>query len=203
MSGVAHDSTRDAGPVWFRPGLGFSAEQMRSHWKLLLAIGALLELMGLFSILVPIVASISVAILAGWALLVGGVVQFGHMLRREAGWERTWRLFLAAVTALAGLSLLLFPLTGTITITFVLVVWLFISGGTRIGAWWSIRHAEGTWPLGANGLASVVLGALIWASLPSSAAWAIGLLVGIELVLYGMTLIVAGAAGRRAEQHVA
>jgi uncharacterized membrane protein HdeD (DUF308 family) len=200
MSRVAGESNPDVGITWFRQGLGFSADQMRSHWKLLLGIGALLEVMGLFSILVPIVASISVAILAGWALLVGGVVQFGHVLRREAGWERIWRLFLAAITVLAGLSLLLFPLTGTITITFVLVVWLFISGGTRIGAWWGVRHAPGTWPLGANGLASVLLGALIWASLPSSAAWAIGLLVGIELLLYGMTLIVAGAAGRRAAQ---
>jgi uncharacterized membrane protein HdeD (DUF308 family) len=197
MNRVPGESTPGATPTGFRQGLGFGPDQIRNHWKLLLAIGALLEVMGLFSILVPIVASISVAILVGWALLVGGIVQFGHLFRRTAGWEGIWRLFLAALTAIAGLSLLLFPLTGTITITFVLVVWLFISGATRIGAWWSVRHAPGTWPLGANGLASVLLGALIWASLPSSAVWAIGLLVGIELVLYGMTLIVAGAAGRR------
>jgi uncharacterized membrane protein HdeD (DUF308 family) len=197
MSRVADQPGHDARRGGFSRGLGFSAGQVHDHWKLLLGIGALLEVMGLFSILVPIIASISVAILAGWALLVAGVVQFGHMLRREAGWERIWRLFLAAVTALAGLSLLIFPLTGTITITFVLVVWLFISGGTRIGAWWNVRHVAGTWPLGANGLASVLLGALIWASLPSSATWAIGLLVGIELLLYGMTLVVAALAGRR------
>jgi uncharacterized membrane protein HdeD (DUF308 family) len=175
----------------------FWREQVARHWRLLLTIGVLVELTGLFSILVPIVASISVAILVGWALLIGGGVQFGHVLRREAGWERVWRLFLAAVTALAGLSLLLFPLSGTITITFVLVVWFFISGGTKLGAWWQTRQVAGSWMLGLNGLSAVVLGALIWASLPSSAAWAIGLLVGIELILYGMSLIAAAWTGRR------
>jgi uncharacterized membrane protein HdeD (DUF308 family) len=176
---------------------GLWRDQVARHWKLLLAIGVLIELTGIFSILVPIVASISVAILAGWALLVGGVVQFGHILRSGAGWDRIWRLALAAITAIAGLSLLLFPLSGTITITFVLVVWFFLSGGTKLAAWWRMRAVEGSWMLGLNGAASVVLGALIWASLPSSAAWAIGLLVGIELILYGMSLIAAAISGRQ------
>ena len=179
----------------------FWSEQVQSHWRLLLGIGIGMELVGLFSILVPIVASISVAILAGWILLVGGVVQFGHVLRRQAGWDRVWRLFLAAVTAVAGLSMLVFPLSGTITITFVLVVWFWVSGATKIGGWWRTRGVERSWVLGLNGLVSVALGVLIWASLPSSAAWAVGLLVGIELILYGMSLITAGLAGRRLDVH--
>jgi uncharacterized membrane protein HdeD (DUF308 family) len=172
-------------------------EQLSRHWKLLLATGVLLELAGIFSIFVPIVASISVAILAGWALLLGGVVQFGHVARKDAGWERIWRLFLALITAIAGLSILLFPLSGTITLTVVLVVWFWVSGGTKLAAWWRLRNVEGSWMLGLNGLASVVLGILIWADLPSSAAWAIGLLVGIDLVLYGSSLIMSALAGRR------
>jgi uncharacterized membrane protein HdeD (DUF308 family) len=172
-------------------------EQLSRHWRLLLAIGVLIELAGIFSIFVPIVASISVAILVGWALLVGGVVQFAHVARRDAGWERIWRLFLALITAVAGLSILLFPLSGTVTLTFVLVVWFFVSGGTKLAAWSRMRQADGSWMIGLNGFASIVLGVLIWASLPSSAAWAIGLLVGIDLVLYGSSLIMSALAGRR------
>jgi uncharacterized membrane protein HdeD (DUF308 family) len=172
-------------------------EQLARHWKLLLAIGVLMELSGIFSILVPIVASISVAILVGWALLIGGVVQFANVIRRDAGWELVLRLFLALITVVAGLSILLFPLSGTITLTVVLVVWFFVSGGTKLAAWSQTRHIEGSWMLGLNGLASVVLGILIWADLPSSATWAIGLLVGIDLVLYGWSLIMAAIAGRR------
>jgi uncharacterized membrane protein HdeD (DUF308 family) len=163
----------------------------------MLAIGVLMELSGVFSILVPIVTSISVAILVGWALLIGGAVQLAHVIRREAGWELVLRLFLALITVIAGLSILLFPLSGTITLTVVLVVWFFVSGGTKLAAWSKMRHVEGSWMLGLNGLASVVLGILIWADLPSSATWAIGLLVGIDLVLYGSSLIMAAIAGRR------
>ena len=172
-------------------------EQIARHWKLLLAIGVLMELAGIFSIFVPIVTSISVAILVGWALFLGGVVQFANVIRREAGWERVFRLFIAAITVIAGLSILLFPLSGTITLTVVLVVWFFVSGGTKLAAWSRLRHVEGSWMLGLNGLASVVLGILIWADLPSSATWAIGLLVGIDLVLYGSSLIMTAIAGRQ------
>jgi uncharacterized membrane protein HdeD (DUF308 family) len=175
----------------------FWRDQLARHWKLMLAIGVLIELTGIFSILVPIVASISVAILAGWVLLVGGIVEFGHILRSGAAWDRIWGLVLAVITAIAGLSLLLFPLSGTITITVVLVVWFFLSGGMKLAAWWRTREIAGSWMLGLNGAASVVLGVLIWASLPSSAAWAIGLLVGIELLLYGMSLISAAFSGRQ------
>jgi uncharacterized membrane protein HdeD (DUF308 family) len=172
-------------------------EQIARHWKLLLTIGILMSLAGIFSIIVPIVTSITVAIFVGWALVVGGAVQFAHVVRRDAGWERIWRLGLAAITVLAGLSLLLFPLSGTITLTVVLVVWLFLSGGAQLAGWWQARHVEGIWTVGLTGLSSVVLGILIWADLPSSAAWAIGLLVGVELVLYGMSLIMSAIAGRR------
>jgi uncharacterized membrane protein HdeD (DUF308 family) len=176
-------------------------DQIARHWKLFLAIGIVMELAGFFSILAPIVTSISVAIFVGWALLIGGVIQFAHVLRREAGWERAWRLFVALITALAGLSILLFPLTGTISLTVVLVVWLFLSGGAQLGAWWQERHVEGSWTLGLSGLASVILGVLIWADLPNSAAWAIGLLVGIEFILYGMSLIMSAIAGRSLAQN--
>jgi uncharacterized membrane protein HdeD (DUF308 family) len=175
-------------------------EQIARHWKLLLAIGILMELAGAFSIFVPIIASISVAILVGWALLIGGVAQFANVIRREAGWELVFRLFLALITVIAGLSILLFPRSGTITLTVVLVAWFFVSGGSKLAAWWRIRPVEGSWMLGLGGLASVVLGVLIWADLPSSATWAIGLLVGIDLVLYGSSLIMTAIAGRQLDR---
>jgi uncharacterized membrane protein HdeD (DUF308 family) len=201
MSHVA--SSSGAGVA--RAGLeiaGAWREQIARHWKLLLTVGIVMSLAGIFSILVPIVTSITVAIFVGWALVVGGAVQLAHVIRRDAGWERIWRLALAVITALAGLGLLLFPLSGTITLTVVLVVWLFLSGGAQLAGWWQAHHVEGGWTLALAGLASVVLGILIWADLPSSAAWAIGLLVGIELLLNGMSLIMSALAGRRLSQTI-
>jgi uncharacterized membrane protein HdeD (DUF308 family) len=175
--------------------------QISDHWKLFLTIGALMVATGIFAIFVPVIFSISVAILVGWALVIGGVFQLGHVFRRGAGLERVASLLLGLITVIAGLALLLFPLDGTITLTIVLIAWFFVSGGMQLAAWWEARHAGRSWVLLLNALASVVLGILIWVDFPSSASWAIGLLVGIEFLLWGNALIMAAIAGRALAQR--
>jgi uncharacterized membrane protein HdeD (DUF308 family) len=174
-------------------------EESARRWKLLLTIGILCTIVGAFSIFVPIVASISVAVLVGWVLLVAGIVQLGHVLRRDLRWSWTvaWSVLIALLTVAAGVWILLAPLTGAITLTVVLVVWFWVIGVTRLMAWWRMRHIEGSWVVGLNGAVSLVLGILIWADLPDSSTWAIGLLVGIELLFAGSGLIMAALAGRR------
>jgi uncharacterized membrane protein HdeD (DUF308 family) len=174
-------------------------EETARHWKLLLAIGILCDITGVYAIFVPIVASISVAVLVGWALLAGGAIQLGHGLRREPtwSWDKAWSLLVALVTIVAGAWILLAPLTGTITLTVVLVAWFWTIGVARLMAWWRMRGVERSWVVGLNGLVSLVLGILIFADLPSSATWAIGLLVGIELLFAGSALIMAALAGRQ------
>lgn len=173
-------------------------EETARHWKLLLAIGLLCDLAGVFSILVPVVASISAAVLVGWALLFAGIVELGHLLRRERGWswDAAWQVLVSVLTIVAGAWILLAPLTGTITLTVVLVAWLWAIGVTRLLVWWRVRRLERSWTIGLNGALSLLLGILIWADFPSSAAWAIGLLVGIELLFAGSALIMAALAGR-------
>ena len=174
-------------------------EEIARHWKLLLAIGILCDIVGVYSILVPIVTSISVTVLVGWALVVGGIVQLGHALRRDLtwSWDDAWRLLACGLTIVAGVWILLAPLTGTVTLTVVLVAWFWAIGVLRLMAWWKLRRVERSWIVGVNGAASLLLGILIWANLPSSTTWAIGLLVGIELLFAGSGLIMAALAGRR------
>jgi uncharacterized membrane protein HdeD (DUF308 family) len=170
-------------------------DEVARHWKLVLAIGIVSILAGAFSILVPVVASISVAILIGWVLLVSGIVQLAHAFR-GSGWHIAWNVAVAVVTAIAGLWILLAPLSGTITLTVVLVAWLWFSGAMRLATWWPVRHLEGSWLLLLSGLVNLLVGLLIWADLPSSAAWAIGLLVGISLLFTGTDLVMTALAGR-------
>jgi uncharacterized membrane protein HdeD (DUF308 family) len=172
-------------------------DDVARHWKLLLGMGLLCDVVGLWAILVPAVASISVAILVGWVLVVGGIVQLGHLFRARPARREWWRVLVASLTILAGIWILIFPLSGTITLTVVLVAWLWMVGGLRLLAWWRIREREeNTWLTLVSGIVSIVLGVLIWADLPSSATWAIGLLVGIELVFTGSALIATAIAGR-------
>ena len=174
-------------------------EETARHWKLLLAIGLLCDLAGVYSIFVPIVASISVAVLVGWVLLFAGVVQFAHALRRDPtwSWDTAWQLLVSVLTIVAGAWILIAPLSGAITLTVVLVVWFWVLGVTRLLAWWRMRSVERSWMIGLNGALSLVLGVFIWADLPSSATWAIGLLVGIELLFAGSVLIMTALAGRQ------
>src|SRR4051812_11135996 len=171
-------------------------EEAARHWKLLLGIGILSIITGVFSILVPIVASISVAILVGWVLVVGGVIQLAHAFR-GTGWEIAWNVILAVLTVIAGIWILLAPIAGTITLTIVLVAWFWVSGVMRLIAWYRVREVEGSWMLLLNGILNIALGVLIWADLPSSAAWAIGLLVGINLLLAGADLVMTAFVGRK------
>ena len=174
-------------------------EETARHWKLLLAIGLLCDLAGVYSIFVPIVASISVTVLVGWVLLFAGIVEFGHVLRRDPtwSWETAWQLLVSVLTIVAGAWILIAPLTGAITLTVVLVAWFWAIGVTRLLVWWRMRRVERSWTIGLNGAISLLLGILIWADLPSSATWAIGLLVGIELLLAGSGLIMTALAGRQ------
>ncbi|MDX6471239.1 MAG: hypothetical protein QOK22_55 [Gaiellaceae bacterium] len=174
-------------------------EETARHWKLLLAIGLLCDLAGVYSIFVPIVASISVAVLVGWVLLFAGVVEFGHVFRRDPtwSWDTAWQLLVSVLTIVAGAWILIAPLSGAITLTVVLVAWFWALGVTRLLAWWRMRSVERSWMIGLNGAFSLVLGILIWADLPSSATWAIGLLVGIEMLLAGSVLIMTALAGRQ------
>jgi uncharacterized membrane protein HdeD (DUF308 family) len=130
---------------------------------------------------------------------VGGVIQLAHGLRRDLAWtwEIAWQLLASVLTIAAGVFILLAPLTGTLTLTVVLVAWFWAIGVIRLVAWWRMRHMSGSWITGLNGVISLVLGILIWADLPSSATWAIGLLVGIELLWAGSALIMTALAGRQ------
>ena len=108
-----------------------------------------------------------------------------------------WRLLISVLTIVAGAFILIAPLTGTITLTVVLVAWLWAVGVTRLMAWWMTRRAERSWLTAVNGALSIALGVLIWADFPDSATWAIGLLVGIELLFAGSSLIMTALFGRR------
>jgi uncharacterized membrane protein HdeD (DUF308 family) len=100
----------------------------------------------------------------------------------------------ALLTLVAGLYLLIFPLSGTVTLTFVLAVWLCASGLLSLFAASRRRDAPDAAMTAFGGVVSIILGVLIAVSLPGSADWAIGLLVGINLVFWGVRALVGARA---------
>jgi uncharacterized membrane protein HdeD (DUF308 family) len=104
----------------------------------------------------------------------------------------------AVLTLVVGLYLVLFPLEGAVSLTLLLVIWFAGTGGLELYGAYQLRGLPGAGWLLFNGVVSVILAVLIATSLPSSAAWAIGLLVGINLVFWGMRALVAATILKRA-----
>jgi uncharacterized membrane protein HdeD (DUF308 family) len=194
------DPTRHLGQRSWMFQMGLTRDRIGRARRWLMVAGSLALLVGIVSIAVPVIASVTTAIFVGWVLLAFGIAAAIYAISHRA----PLRGLEALVALAAGFYLLVFPLHGTVTLTFVLAVWFFASGVFSLAYALQWRGAPGWWLLVLGGVSSVILGFLIAASLPSSAAWAIGLLVGINLVFWGVRALLgarllkalAEAAGR-------
>lgn len=173
-----------------------SAEALR-NWRYLLGVGVVFSLLGLVAILAPYATGIGLSYLLGIVVLVGGVSTLVQAIRVD-GWTGTvWQGLLAAVYLVAGVLLVVNPLAGLVALTLLLVVYVAISGVVEIGMGLQLRpEARWLWFV-ASGVLSLAVAALLWVGFPTTAAWAVGLLVGVHLLTTGLALIVAGYEARR------
>jgi uncharacterized membrane protein HdeD (DUF308 family) len=164
---------------------------VREHWKAFLIEGILLAILGLAAIVVPPLASLAVTILLGWLFLISGIAGLAltFWARQLPGFW--WSLVSAVLAIVAGFILLIRPVQGTLTLTIVVGVYFVAEGVATI--MYALEHRRElsqrwSWLLVA-GLMDVIIAAIIIAGLPGSALWAVGLLVGINLLFGGATLI--------------
>jgi len=173
---------------------------VREHWKAFLAEGILLAILGLAAMIVPPLASLAVTIFLGWMFLISGI---GGLI--VTFWARQlpgfwWSLISALLAIAAGVILLAQPVQGTLTLTIVVGVYFLAEGVATL--MYALEHrrelsARWSWLLVA-GLMDIIIAFLIISGLPGSAEWAIGLLVGINLLFGGATLIGMALAARNA-----
>jgi uncharacterized membrane protein HdeD (DUF308 family) len=172
-------------------------QELRERWKGLRLAGILAIIVGLVAIAVPAVFAVGTSIFIGIILLFAGSwMLFDAWSVRGAG-RVAIRVFWALLTEVAGLYLLLAPLSGTVTLTFVLVVYFIVIGSVRIGEAIALRQMPNAGWVGLNGALSLLIGLLIGLDFPSSADWAIGLLVGIDLIFAGWGLLGVSGLGKR------
>ena len=175
-------------------------DAVRAHWKAFLIEGVLLVVFGLAAIIVPPAASLAVTILLGWLFLISGIAGLAltFWAREMPGFW--WSLISAALAVLAGIVLLAKPAQGTLTLTIVVGAYFLAEGvATIMYALEHRRELSGRWSwMLIAGLMDLLIAAIIIAGLPGSALWAIGLLVGINLLFGGATLIGVALAARNA-----
>jgi uncharacterized membrane protein HdeD (DUF308 family) len=182
------DASTPTGPAGM-PGVEAIVEAMHHGRRRLMIAGVLLIVLGLIAIVVPALASVATAIFIGWIFVVAAAYQAVDAFSAPH-WGRTaLRLLLALLTFAAGFYLLVAPLQGTFTLTVMLVIWFVATGIARIILGISERGVPGAGWTVLNGVVTLLLGILIAEGLPSTADWAIGLLVGIDLLFSGMALV--------------
>ncbi|KRP92470.1 HdeD family acid-resistance protein [Bradyrhizobium yuanmingense] len=173
-------------------------QAVKAHWKAFLFEGILLAVLGIAALVVPPLASLATAIFLGWMFLIGGI---GGLIATY--WARStpgfwWSLISAALAVLTGLLLLARPMQAVLTLTIVLGAYFLAEGvATIMYALEHRRELSGRWSwLLISGLVDIAISFMVITGLPSSAEWAIGVLVGINLLFGGATLIGMALAAR-------
>ena len=167
-------------------------------WKLLLTAGIISTVLGAIAIIVPPLASVTITYLFGILLLIGAVAFVAEAISRGSTGHRIWSALLAVLYVFAGVWLIINPVSGTITLTWILAIFFLLIGVLRLIAGIASRGKvpNAGWTI-VNGVLSILIAVLVIGDLPSSAAWAIGLLVGIQLLFDGIALIATAMAGKQ------
>lgn len=181
------------------PGLPGDRRTIHKHWVLFLIEGIVLVVLGAAAIIVPSIASLAATIFFGWLLLIGGGVGLISTLLGRHAPGFGWALFSAVAAIVAGAALVWQPIAGMVSLTLVLAGFLTIDG--LISIFYALehrRHASQRWGwVLINGLLDLLLAALIIWWLPGSAAWVLGLILGIDLVFGGTSLVAMSLAARK------
>jgi uncharacterized membrane protein HdeD (DUF308 family) len=167
------------------------AAAIHRHWGLFLFEGIVLIVLGTLAVLIPAVASVAATIVFGWILLLSGIMGLIATFRARGSPGFGWSLLSAILGIAAGVILLATPLQGALSLTAVLIAFLIIEGvATVLFALEHRKGASGRWIwLLASGILDIALGGILLAGLPGTAVWALGLLVGINMIFGGWSLV--------------
>jgi uncharacterized membrane protein HdeD (DUF308 family) len=152
-------------------------------------LGIALSALGIISILTPAVAGSAVVIVIGLIMLVAGAVQIMRGLRAEGWMEKVLTSVLGVITVAAGVMVIGHPLLGLTFLTLLLLAYFIAEGAWKIIASFRYRPVNGWGWLLVSGMLSLALGLLIWNQWPFSGLWAVGVLVGLNLLSTGVALI--------------
>jgi len=158
--------------------------------------GIVTVVLGMLSIAAPLITGLSVVVLVGLLVLAGGLVRMAWAFRAGSFGKGLLMFAIGGLTLLCGLALVTDPILASGVLTIILAAYLVIDGVIEIAAAFHVHRSSGWLWLLVGGVLSILLGLMIWSEFPLSGAWAIGVLLGIKLLLVGMIMISVGPTGR-------
>ena len=160
-------------------------------------LGILLIVLGVIALAMPALAGETVVIIIGVMLLLAGIVQIVSGIRAEHLRSKLPPLVLGVIMALCGLALLAQPWVGMKLIALILALSFMVEGVWKIVTSFGYRPARGWLVMLASGFISLLLGVMIWRQWPLSGIWAVGILVGVNLLFTGISLMAVATTVRR------
>lgn len=145
-------------------------------------------LLGLLAIALPQIFTIGLELLIGSLFLIGGIFQFIRLFqsKNEPGFWGTFGSGL--INILLGLMFLFYPIAGVLSLTFLLIAYFLIDGLTKIYMSLQLKSYEKWGWVLFSGIVSIFLALLLLTGMPGTAVWALGLLVGINMLFFGFAL---------------
>jgi len=157
-----------------------------------IGLGVTFAVLGALAVFLPFAASLVTTIVIGWLMMVGGVLQAIHAVRNRRWASSTWAIVAGVIEVLAGVLVVAFPIAGTVTLTLILAAFFAAEGILKLIRAVQHRGLPAWGWLLFDGVVSLALGLLVLARWPSTAVWALGLLVGINLLFGGASMLLIG-----------
>ena len=159
--------------------------------------GVLLIVAGMLAIGAPLLAALAVNGLIAWLILISGVIHIVLAFRSHGAGSVIWKLLVGLAYVCFGGYILMHPLLGIASLTLILASLFLIEGILDIVLYFKMRSLGGSSWMLIDGIITLFLGGLIYAHWPSSSAWAIGTLVGVSLIMSGVSRVMLSLAVRK------
>jgi uncharacterized membrane protein HdeD (DUF308 family) len=174
------------------------SETMRTYSTLFLVQGVIMMILGGLAIIWPQVSTVAVDLYVGWLFLLSGVMGLVTMFIAPSVSAFLWSLLTAALSLFVGVLLIWHPVEGAVSLTLVLIAFFIAEGIFQIAGAISLRESfPDTWAwMLMSGIADLILAAIIISGWPGSAGWALGLIVGVNLITSGLAITMVAVTGR-------
>lgn len=157
--------------------------------------GAVLVTLGVFAVVAPLFAGIATTVLIGFLLFTSGIVETLFAFRAPSFGKGALVFLFGGLSVAAGVVMLFWPGEGLGALTLILAVFFVAGGIVDLILAFKLKPAAGWgWTL-FGGIVSILLGVLLIASWPFSGIWAVGVYVGVRMVIHGWILMAAGTTG--------
>jgi uncharacterized membrane protein HdeD (DUF308 family) len=162
-----------------------------------IAAAVLFIVLGIFAIIEPGIAAVGVTILVGWLLVVGAVFHFVAAFKGGGAKQVIFQILIGILYLIGGVYFLTHTVMGPATLTLILAGIILAEGVIEVISYFRLRGEGASGWLLLNGIITLFLGGLIWFHWPSSTVWAIGILVGVNLLMTGISRLMFGIAVRK------